>query len=299
MGPLFGISSIVLLSSAVYWVKRWRRHRYLKRLERQKEHERLREEYANHSDNVSFLPKFKASGKTLDDLDKSDNPSIYHLVQARAFSEEFRSTFPLPAMLEDWDGAFGVFLAHISFEFVTVSDLDTLYRGLCIAEFSQGAATDELKKFSSYVAARLLEDDNFTYGRIPRFFYTVADYALNKDASLQLVSFLCEVGRMAAPSATSHWSTTFRLELIEYCTNAIENKLNAVTATSSNILENHKLLGITVGASCEEMRSAYLDKVAQWHPDKLQQMAPELREFATLQLSRINVAYQELTGKAD
>jgi len=33
---------------------------------------------------------------------------------------------------------------------------------------------------------------------------------------------------------------------------------------------------------------------SQWHPDKLETMAPELKDYATRQTVRINEAYQKL-----
>ena len=58
--------------------------------------------------------------------------------------------------------------------------------------------------------------------------------------------------------------------------------------------EAYELLGITPGCSPHELTSAYRRKVSQWHPDKLDMMAPELREYATRKTARINKAYEML-----
>jgi len=56
------------------------------------------------------------------------------------------------------------------------------------------------------------------------------------------------------------------------------------------------LLGLAPGATAAQIRTAYHQKVMQWHPDKLEGMAPELRRFATQQMQLINRAYELLKG---
>ncbi len=52
------------------------------------------------------------------------------------------------------------------------------------------------------------------------------------------------------------------------------------------------LLGVAAGCTPDELSGAYRQKMSQWHPDKLETMAPELREYATRHTVRINEAYQ-------
>ena len=52
------------------------------------------------------------------------------------------------------------------------------------------------------------------------------------------------------------------------------------------------LLGVTPGCTSEELASAYHRAVSEWHPDKLDSMAPALRGYATRHTARINEAYQ-------
>jgi preprotein translocase subunit Sec63 len=40
------------------------------------------------------------------------------------------------------------------------------------------------------------------------------------------------------------------------------------------------------------VNDAYHRTVSHWHPDKLETMAPELRDYATRRMVRINEAYQ-------
>ncbi len=58
------------------------------------------------------------------------------------------------------------------------------------------------------------------------------------------------------------------------------------------------LLGVTQGCTPEELTDAYRHKMSQWHPDKLETMAPELKDYATRQTQRINEAYQKLKSTA-
>jgi DnaJ-domain-containing protein 1/Na+-transporting methylmalonyl-CoA/oxaloacetate decarboxylase gamma subunit len=52
------------------------------------------------------------------------------------------------------------------------------------------------------------------------------------------------------------------------------------------------LLGVAAGCTSEELASAYHLTMSQWHPDKLENMATELKDYATRQTQRINEAYQ-------
>jgi len=58
------------------------------------------------------------------------------------------------------------------------------------------------------------------------------------------------------------------------------------------------LLGVSQGCSPEEVASAYRRKVSEWHPDKLDTMAQELREYATRRTARLNEAFQKLRPRA-
>ncbi len=55
-----------------------------------------------------------------------------------------------------------------------------------------------------------------------------------------------------------------------------------------------KLLGVSQGCTPDELTRAYHRKVSEWHPDKLESMAQELRDYATRHTSRINEAHQLL-----
>jgi DnaJ like chaperone protein len=58
--------------------------------------------------------------------------------------------------------------------------------------------------------------------------------------------------------------------------------------------EAYELLGVSQGCTPEELARAYHRKVSEWHPDKLDTMAQELRDYATRRTARINEAYDRL-----
>lgn len=58
--------------------------------------------------------------------------------------------------------------------------------------------------------------------------------------------------------------------------------------------EAYELLGVSPGCTTAELAAAYRRNISQWHPDKLDSMADELKAFATRRTARINEAYQRL-----
>ena len=57
------------------------------------------------------------------------------------------------------------------------------------------------------------------------------------------------------------------------------------------------LLGVYDYYTLDELSAARRTKAAQWHADKLENMAPELREYASQQLARFNGAYERLANR--
>ncbi len=58
------------------------------------------------------------------------------------------------------------------------------------------------------------------------------------------------------------------------------------------------ILGVRPGATQEEIRKAYIEKVQQYHPDKVAHLGPKLRDFAEAEIKRLNAAYEILKGRA-
>jgi DnaJ-domain-containing protein 1 len=58
-----------------------------------------------------------------------------------------------------------------------------------------------------------------------------------------------------------------------------------------DIKDAYDILGVSATASLEDVKAAYRKNAKEWHPDKLESMAEELRAFATKRVALINSAY--------
>ncbi len=56
----------------------------------------------------------------------------------------------------------------------------------------------------------------------------------------------------------------------------------------------YKILGLQESSSAEEVRRAYQTLVKQYHPDRIADMAPELRELAEQRTQELNAAYESI-----
>ena len=59
-----------------------------------------------------------------------------------------------------------------------------------------------------------------------------------------------------------------------------------------------QVLGVKRGASAPDIHSAYRRRMAEYHPDKVQSLGPELRELAARRAVEINEAYRVLRGRS-
>lgn len=59
----------------------------------------------------------------------------------------------------------------------------------------------------------------------------------------------------------------------------------------------HDVLGVRASATRDEVSRAYKSKISQYHPDKVAQMGPEIREVAELKSKEINDAYRTALGR--
>ncbi|MBW1988792.1 MAG: DnaJ domain-containing protein [Deltaproteobacteria bacterium] len=60
----------------------------------------------------------------------------------------------------------------------------------------------------------------------------------------------------------------------------------------------HDVLGVSPGASREEIRKAYVRLAHQYHPDRVQHLGEEFRILAEEKFKEIQAAYQELSARA-
>jgi DnaJ-domain-containing protein 1 len=67
-------------------------------------------------------------------------------------------------------------------------------------------------------------------------------------------------------------------------------------APVSTRLDPYQLLGVSRGAKKEEIRSAYLQMMSLYHPDKVAHLAPEYQEIAKQKSQQINESYRQLTA---
>ena len=62
----------------------------------------------------------------------------------------------------------------------------------------------------------------------------------------------------------------------------------------TDVFEWYRILEVRPGASPDEIKEAYLDLVKVWHPDRLQDEHPRLRQKAEEKLKQLNLAYARL-----
>jgi hypothetical protein len=58
----------------------------------------------------------------------------------------------------------------------------------------------------------------------------------------------------------------------------------------------HEILGVSPNASVEVIKSAYRLRADQYHPDKTEQLGPELRALAERKMQELDMAYACATG---
>ncbi len=56
----------------------------------------------------------------------------------------------------------------------------------------------------------------------------------------------------------------------------------------------HEVLGVSTDATPEQIRAAYQKQIRQYHPDRVADMGPELRDLAEQHTKELNAAYDAL-----
>ena len=59
-----------------------------------------------------------------------------------------------------------------------------------------------------------------------------------------------------------------------------------------------KILGVEDVTDSEEIKSRYREKIAQYHPDRVRAMGPEIREIADKKAKEINEAHEHFRKKS-
>ncbi len=72
--------------------------------------------------------------------------------------------------------------------------------------------------------------------------------------------------------------------------NAEESSFGSMTYEKANAI-----LGVNHNSTAKEIKSAYLNKIKEYHPDKVASLGDELKQLADKKTLEINLAYQFLT----
>lgn len=78
---------------------------------------------------------------------------------------------------------------------------------------------------------------------------------------------------------------------------------NPQLSPDRKIVEQEKhylgILGLKTKATREQIKKAYRKRIAEYHPDKVQRMAPEIRELAQKRTTELTEAYNYLKAKSE
>lgn len=69
------------------------------------------------------------------------------------------------------------------------------------------------------------------------------------------------------------------------------------THETPGVQDPYSVLGLSRGASEEEIHKAYRELAGRYHPDKVQHLGEEFRQLAEKRFKEIQQAYQTITGR--
>jgi hypothetical protein len=73
-----------------------------------------------------------------------------------------------------------------------------------------------------------------------------------------------------------------------------KQKVDAAKGNPTSTTSDFDILDVSPTCSDVNLRKAYRKKMSEWHPDKLNGMAPELRQVANDKCAEINLAYERI-----
>jgi hypothetical protein len=76
-----------------------------------------------------------------------------------------------------------------------------------------------------------------------------------------------------------------------------QEKARRFVGETEAVTAARETLGVAIGASNGEISAAYRNLARMYHPDKVANLSPEVREFADQKMKEINAAYARLKGR--
>lgn len=70
-------------------------------------------------------------------------------------------------------------------------------------------------------------------------------------------------------------------------------------STPASIENAYEILGVTSAASLSEVKKAYYQLIKQYHPDRVDDLGPELKVLAGSKTAQLNAAYEMLRKRLD
>jgi hypothetical protein len=167
----------------------------------------------------------------------------------------------------------------------------------------QGAGLWKMEHMSDGEMLKLIERAE-THDVMSLSLLSEADSKETQDLRRRFLKFAKETcdrpKRKAAYRQTSELISTFAMTKLELLQQAKREAAKLADSLKSSIEEANRVrydtLGVKQECTTEELRAAYRMKVAQWHPDKLNTMAPELQKMANEQLAKINEAFEFISN---
>lgn len=112
-----------------------------------------------------------------------------------------------------------------------------------------------------------------------------------------MMSFLFEVamadGKLHASEEAMLHEAKQAFRLHDSVFQSLRNRYTGSSVSSPNLAKHYEVLGVTQGASKAEIKKAYRQKVAEFHPDKIEGkgLPPEFIKFANDKVAEINGSY--------
>lgn len=123
-----------------------------------------------------------------------------------------------------------------------------------------------------------------------------ADFRAKSDYSTRLLLMEC-LNDIAMADGRLHPAEMAMIDRVAILLGVTEADRKTVKAVEGR-KGDHEVLGVTPGASSEEIRRAYLEMVKKYHPDRVAHLGEEFKELAHKKFVEIQAAYERLTASS-